>query len=50
MIVILSVIPPLAIVFAVNRYCGTKRSDLKKFAILFLPVGFLIAEVAMQAG
>lgn len=50
MLVILSVIPPLAIVFAVNRYCGTKRSDLKKFAILFLPVGFLIAEVAMQAG
>ena len=50
MLYVLSIIPPLAIAFAVNRYCGTKRSDLKKFILLFLPVGFIVAEIPMQVG
>ena len=50
MLYILSMIPPVAIAFAVCRYCGIGRSELKKFLILFLPVGFIVAEIPMQAG
>ena len=50
MLVILSIIPPLAIVFAVNKYCGTERQYLKRFILIFLIGGFLVAEVAMQGG
>ena len=50
MMYILSMIPPVAIAIAVSRYCGIGRSELKKFVILFLPVGFIVAEIPMQAG
>ena len=50
MLVIPAIIPPLAIVFAVNLYCGTKREHLKRFLLLFLAGGLLITIAAMAAG
>ena len=47
MLVILAIIPPLVIVFAVNRYCGTGREYLKRFLLLFLIGGLLITVAAM---
>ena len=47
MLVILSVIPPLAIVFAVNKYCGTERCYIRRFVLIFLIAGLLIAAAAM---
>ena len=47
MLLILAVIPPLVIVFAVNRYCGTDRTYRKRFALLFLAGGLVIAAAAM---
>ena len=50
MLYVLAMIPPAAIAIAVCMYCGIKRPDLKKFVLLFLPVGFIVAEIPMQAG
>lgn len=47
MMLILAVIPPLTIEFAVNRYCGTKREYLKRFALVFLIGGLIITVAAM---
>lgn len=50
MLVFLAVIPPLLILFLINRYCETKRSDIKLFALLFFAGGLLITLVAMFGG
>lgn len=47
MMIILSVIPPLVIVFAINKYCGTERQHLKRFVLIFLIAGLLITAAAM---
>ena len=47
MLVILAIIPPLLIVFLINRYCGTGREYLKRFLLLFLVGGLLITVAAM---
>lgn len=47
MMLICAVIPPLVILFAINRYCGTKRAYLKRFALVFLLGGLLITIAAM---
>ena len=47
MLYVLSIIPPLAIVFAVNRYCGTERQYRKRFVLIFLIAGLLITAAAL---